>query len=68
VLGALYMLWLAERMLFGAVKARISLSPISNGRERAILVALVAAIFWLGLFPPSRSARPSSPRGTTSSW
>jgi NADH-quinone oxidoreductase subunit M len=51
VLGALYMLWLAQRMLFGAVKAPHQPFADLGGRERAILVALVAAIFWLGLFP-----------------
>ena len=51
VLGALYMLWLAQRMLFGAAKApHLPLTDI-NARERAILAILVAAIFWLGLFP-----------------
>jgi NADH-quinone oxidoreductase subunit M len=51
VLGALYMLWLAQRLLFGAVKAPHQPFADLNGRERAILVALVVAIFWLGIFP-----------------
>jgi NADH-quinone oxidoreductase subunit M len=51
VLGALYMLWLAERMLYGPAKAPHQPFADLNGRERAILVSLVAAIFWLGLFP-----------------
>ena len=61
ILGALYMLWLAQRLLFGAVKAPgIESGPRGehaapfadlDGRERAILAAIVAAIFWLGLFP-----------------
>jgi NADH-quinone oxidoreductase subunit M len=51
VLGALYMLWLAERLLFGAVKAPHQPFTDLNGREKAILAALVAAIFWLGIFP-----------------
>jgi len=57
VLGALYMLWFAQRFLFGAVRL-----PATHGhdghavtdigfRERAILVTLVAAVFALGLFP-----------------
>ena len=28
-----------------------------NGRERAILAALVAAIFWLGIFPAEPMAK-----------
>jgi NADH-quinone oxidoreductase subunit M len=51
VLGALYMLWLAERMLFGEAKAPHQ--PLTDlvAREKAILLALVVAIFALGLFP-----------------
>ena len=51
VLGALYMLWLAQRLLFGGVKAPHQPFADLNGRERAILAALIAAIFWLGVFP-----------------
>ncbi len=51
VLGALYMLWLAQRILFG--EARAPHAPLTdlNARETAILVAIVAAIFAIGLFP-----------------
>jgi len=42
VLGALYMLWLAQRLLFGAVKAPHQPFTDLNRRETAILVALVA--------------------------
>jgi NADH-quinone oxidoreductase subunit M len=51
VLGALYMLWLAERMLFG--EAQAPHQPLHDlvAREKAILLALVVAIFALGLFP-----------------
>jgi NADH-quinone oxidoreductase subunit M len=51
VLGALYMLWLAQRLLYGPVKAPHQPFGDLNGRERAILAALAAAIFWLGIFP-----------------
>ena len=51
VLGAMYMLWLAQRMLFGAVKApHLPLADI-NLREKTIMAILVVAVFWLGLFP-----------------
>ncbi len=54
VLGALYMLRLARRLLFGEARA-----PEAEGgtlrdlglREKAILAALVAAVFYIGLFP-----------------
>jgi NADH-quinone oxidoreductase subunit M len=51
VLGALYMLWLAQRILFG--EARAPHAPLAdlNARETAILVAIVVAIFAIGLFP-----------------
>ncbi len=51
VLGAIYMLWFAQRFLFGATRAPHLPLVDLNGRERAILVALVVAVFWLGLFP-----------------
>ena len=51
VLGALYMLLFAQRFLFGAPKApRQSLADL-DGREKAILVVLVVAVFSLGLYP-----------------
>ncbi|RPI16003.1 MAG: NADH-quinone oxidoreductase subunit M [Lysobacterales bacterium] len=51
VLGALYMLWLAQRMLFGAV--RVPHGPVTDlgVRERVIMIAFVVAILGLGLFP-----------------
>ena len=51
VLGALYMLWFAQRFLFGAARAPdMQLSDI-GGRERAILAIIVVAVFALGLYP-----------------
>ena len=57
VLGALYMLWLAQRMLFGEVKAPHQ--PLTDlvAREKAILLAFVVAIFALGLFPQGPLAK-----------
>jgi len=51
VLGALYMLRLVERFLFGATK--VPHGPVKDlgGREKLILAALAVAIFWIGLFP-----------------
>ncbi len=51
VLGALYMLWLAQCILFGAAKAPHGPLTDLNARETVILVAIVAAIFAIGLFP-----------------
>jgi NADH-quinone oxidoreductase subunit M len=51
VLGALYMLWLAQRILFG--EARAPHAPLADldARESVILAAIVFVIFAIGLFP-----------------
>jgi len=51
VLGALYMLWFAQRFLFGTEK--VPHAPVAdlNLREKLILAAIVAAVFALGLYP-----------------
>ena len=51
ILGALYMLWLAQRLLYGPVKAPHQPFGDLNRREGAILTVIVAAIFYLGIFP-----------------
>jgi NADH-quinone oxidoreductase subunit M len=60
VLGAMYMLWLAQRMLFG--ESRAPHQPLVDlvARERAILIAFVVAIFALGLFPQGPLAKTES--------
>ena len=56
VLGALYMLWFAQRFLFGAAKAPHLPLVDLNLREKAILVPIVIAVFALGCFPMRRCA------------
>jgi NADH-quinone oxidoreductase subunit M len=51
VLGALYMLWFAQRFLFGTAKAPHQPFRDLDRRERTILGLIVAAVFLLGLFP-----------------
>jgi NADH-quinone oxidoreductase subunit M len=51
VLGALYMLWFAQRFLFGVAKAPHRPLVDLGLREKSILVAIVAGVFALGLFP-----------------
>jgi NADH-quinone oxidoreductase subunit M len=51
VLGALYMLWFAQRFLYGAAKAPHQPLTDLDTRERLILAAIVVAVFALGLFP-----------------
>jgi len=51
VLGAMYMLWLAQRLLYGTTK--VPHGPVAdlNRRERLILAALLVPVFWIGLAP-----------------
>jgi NADH-quinone oxidoreductase subunit M len=51
VLGALYMLWLVQRVLFGAARAPFQPLADLGARERAIVGVIVVAVFALGLFP-----------------
>jgi NADH-quinone oxidoreductase subunit M len=51
VLGALYMLRLARRLLFGAARAPVDGLRDLDRREWTILAIIVAAIFYIGLFP-----------------
>jgi NADH-quinone oxidoreductase subunit M len=51
VLGALYMLRFAASFLFGPARAPVAQLTDLNRREASILVVLIAAVFWLGLFP-----------------
>ena len=62
ILGALYMLRFAAKFLFGAEKSPSDHLTDLNLREGAILVALIAAVFWLGLFPaePMRKTEPAA--------
>ena len=57
VLGALYMLLFAQRFLFGASRAPHQPLADLDGRERAILAIIVAAVFYLGLFPDAALRR-----------
>ncbi|MGB5104162.1 MAG: NADH-quinone oxidoreductase subunit M [Steroidobacteraceae bacterium] len=57
ILGALYMLWFAQRFLFGKEKAPHQPLVDLDAREKGILVAFVVAIFWLGLFPAGPLAK-----------
>ena len=57
VLGALYMLWFAQRFLFGQERAPHQPLFDLDARERIILVVFVASIFWLGLFPQGPLAK-----------
>ena len=52
VLAAAYLLWLYQRVMFGAGdNPAIENSPDLNAREFATLIPLVLLIFWIGIYP-----------------
>jgi NADH-quinone oxidoreductase subunit M len=52
VLGAAYLLWLYQRVFWGKVTDEHNRHlPDLNARELATLVPLVAACFWIGVYP-----------------
>ena len=52
ILGAVYLLWMIERVFFGKViQERNKHIPDLNRRELAVFAPLLVMIFWLGLYP-----------------
>ena len=52
VLGAIYMLWLYRRVVFGrAEKGEVIRMAVLNNREIGILVPLTLFILWFGIYP-----------------
>src|SRR6202161_4137022 len=52
ILGAAYLLWLYQRVMFGAVTNPANENlPDLNAREYATLVPLIVMAFWIGLYP-----------------
>src|SRR3989442_5139075 len=52
VLGAAYLLWLYQRVMFGSVTHEANKTlPDFNRREYVTLVPLVALAFWIGVYP-----------------
>ncbi|MCP4871811.1 MAG: NADH-quinone oxidoreductase subunit M [Proteobacteria bacterium] len=52
ILGAVYLLWMIERVFFGKILQERNLHlPDLTKREMAVFAPLVVMIFWLGLFP-----------------
>src|SRR3989449_327122 len=52
VLGAAYLLWLYQRVMFGPVTQFANEElPVLNLREYATLVPLVILAFWIGIYP-----------------
>jgi NADH-quinone oxidoreductase subunit M len=52
VLAAVYLLWMYQRVFYGEVTSEKNRNlPDCNLREKVILIALVAAILWMGIYP-----------------
>ena len=52
ILGAAYLLWLYQRVMFGNITHEANKTlPDLNVREYAVLVPLVAIAFWIGIYP-----------------
>jgi len=51
ILGAAYMLWLYQRVMFGAISETNLKMKDLNAREIAYFAPLVVAAFWIGLKP-----------------
>jgi NADH-quinone oxidoreductase subunit M len=51
ILGAAYMLWLFQRAMFGPVSEVNAKMKDLSAREVAYFLPLVAAAFWIGLYP-----------------
>ena len=56
ILGAVYMLWMVQRVFFGAKGPLVEHDHSHGGldinlREIAVLVPFVVLIFWMGIFP-----------------
>ncbi len=52
ILGAGYMLWLYQRMIFGKVTHDVNEGlPDANRREVLVLVPILIACLWIGLYP-----------------
>ena len=52
ILGAAYLLWLYQRVMFGSVTNPANEHlPDLNLREMACLVPLIALAFWIGIYP-----------------
>jgi len=51
VLGAAYMLWLYQRVMFGKAEGENATVTDLNWRERWTLIPLIVMAFWIGIYP-----------------
>jgi len=52
ILGAVYMLWMYQRVMYGDVTHDVNrhLNDM-NGREIALMIPIVLLMFWIGIYP-----------------
>jgi NADH-quinone oxidoreductase subunit M len=52
ILGAVYMLWMYQRMMYGDVTHDVNRQLRDmNGREIALMIPIVLLMFWIGIYP-----------------
>lgn len=51
ILGAVYMLWLIERVFFGKAREMPGGKPDLNLREIGVMALVTGFIFWMGVYP-----------------
>ena len=51
VLGAAYMLWLYQRVMFGKAEGENAGLPDLSWREKWTLIPLIVLAFWIGIYP-----------------
>ena len=63
VLGAAYLLWLYQRVMFGPVTNPANEHlPDLNAREYATLIPLMILCFWIGIYPKPLFTRAGAAR------
>ena len=63
IIAAAYLLWAIQRILFNPLDKPINEHiPDLNGREMAIMIPLVVAMLWLGVYPAPVLRRPTKLR------
>lgn len=52
IFAAVYMLWMYQRVMFGKItKPENEVLKDINWREKVVLIPLILAIFWIGIYP-----------------
>jgi len=57
ILGAIYMLWMFKRVMYGVPNEKIQKFKDLNLREIFVLAPIIIMIFWIGLYPETFLSR-----------